>query len=168
MESSMSVDMNMELAALRHMTPAELRAKYLVVYGEPSRTGNKDFLRKRIACRIQALAEGSLSERARQRAMELAKDADIRTTMPRPRIAVGNGERHVMAAPQSRDPRLPMPGAVLTREYKGRAIQVTVLPSGFDYDGQVYRSLSAVAKAVTGSHWNGHLFFNLTTKANES
>jgi hypothetical protein len=61
-----------------------------------------------------------------------------------------------------------MPGAVLTREYKGRTIQVTVLPSGFDYDGQVYRSLSAVAKAVTGSHWNGHLFFNLTTKANES
>jgi hypothetical protein len=163
MESSM----NMELAALRHMTPAELRAKYLEVYGEPSRTGNKEFLRKRIAWRIQARAEGSLSERARQRAMELAKDADIRTTMPCPRKPVGDGERHVMAVPQSRDPRLPMPGAVLTREYKGRTIQVTVLSNGFDYDGQVYRSLSAVAKAVTGSHWNGHLFFNLTTKANE-
>jgi hypothetical protein len=77
--------------------------------------------------------------------MALARDADIRTTMPRPRKAAGDGERHVIAAPQSRDPRLPMPGAVLTREYKGRTIQVTVLPNDFDYDGQVYRSLSAVA-----------------------
>jgi hypothetical protein len=94
----MSVSMNMELAALRHMTPAELRAKYLEVYGEPSRTGNKEFLRKRIAWRIQARAKGSLSERARQRAMELAKDADIRTTMPQARKAAGDGERHVMAA----------------------------------------------------------------------
>ena len=39
-----------------------------------------------------------------------------------------------------------------------------MLPKGFEYDGEVYRSLSAVAKAVTGSHWNGHLFFGLTTQ----
>jgi hypothetical protein len=41
-------------------------------------------------------------------------------------------------------------------------VAVKVLPNGFDYEGQTYRSLSAVAKAVTGSHWNGHLFFGLT------
>jgi hypothetical protein len=55
-----------------------------------------------------------------------------------------------------------MPGAILTREYKGETVQVTVRDHGFEYLGEVYRSLSAVAKAVTGSHWNGHYFFGLT------
>jgi hypothetical protein len=57
--------------------------------------------------------------------------------------------------------RVPMPGAQISRPYKGRMIAVTVLPNGFDYEGEVYRSLSAVAKAVTGTHWNGYHFFNL-------
>lgn len=63
------------------------------------------------------------------------------------------------APPMNR--RLPMPGAVLTRRYQGLLIQVTVLPKGFEWDGPVYRSLSAVAKAVAGSQWNGYGFFNL-------
>ncbi len=61
------------------------------------------------------------------------------------------------------DGRLPPPGTVLTRPYKGGTIQVQVLAHGFEYDGKVYRSLSAVAKAVTGSHCNGFLFFRLNT-----
>src|SRR5918993_1499938 len=72
------------IAALRRMTPAQLRDHYLEVFGEPSRSGNKDFLFKRIAWRIQSLTEGGLSERARRRAEELARDADIRTTVRRP------------------------------------------------------------------------------------
>src|SRR5918993_6063869 len=71
------------LAALARMTPAQLRAKYLEVFGEPSRSGNKDFLAKRIAWRVQSLAEGGLSERAKRRAEELARDADIRLTIPK-------------------------------------------------------------------------------------
>ena len=63
--------------------------------------------------------------------------------------------------------RLPIAGTVLTRKYRGRQVETKVLPNGFECEGQVYRSLSAVAKAVTGSHWNGHLFFGLTT-ANRS
>jgi hypothetical protein len=58
------------------------------------------------------------------------------------------------------DTRVPMPGAQITRTYKGRAVDVTVLPNGFEYDGAVYRSLTAIAKAVTGTHWNGYHFFN--------
>jgi hypothetical protein len=50
---------------------------------------------------------------------------------------------------------------VLTREYRGMTVKVTVLDSGFEHEGRVYRSLTAVAKAVTGSHWNGHHFFGL-------
>ena len=67
----------------------------------------------------------------------------------------------------SHDRRLPMPGTVLTREYRGRTIAVTVLDSGFEYAGTVYRSLTAVAKAVTGQYWNGPLFFRLTSKGGE-
>src|SRR5690606_25544603 len=61
-----------------------------------------------------------------------------------------------------------MPGTVLTRPYKGRTIEVKVVdPNGrFECDGEVYRSLSAVAKAVTGSHWSGKLFFGLTAAKN--
>lgn len=150
-----------QVAALRGMSPAQLRAKYLEVFGEATRSGNREFLFKRLAWRIQSQAEGTLSERARQRAAELARDADIRMTMPRTPMASPGAATRVVAGAARRDGRLPMPGAVLTRHYRGRLIQVTVLPKGFDYEGQVYRSLSAVAKAVTGAHWNGHLFFGL-------
>ena len=65
------------------------------------------------------------------------------------------------AAPAPADERLPPPGTILTRQYKGRALQVKVLPGGFEYEGEVYASLSAVARAITGSHCNGFLFFRL-------
>ncbi len=57
-----------------------------------------------------------------------------------------------------------MPGTILSRKYKGKTIQVTVLPVGFDYEGAVYSSLSAAAKAITGSHTSGFLFFRLNGK----
>jgi hypothetical protein len=156
----MSDDLHIELARLRTMTPAALRDRYLEVFGEPSRSGNKDFLCKRIAWRMQANAEGSLSERAKRRAAEIACDADIRTTIPRPRAATPKAATATSPAPRP-GKRLPMPGSVLTREYRGRSVAVTVLRNGFDWEGRVYKSLSAVAKAITGSHWNGYLFFGL-------
>ena len=157
----MNQNVHAQVAALRGMSPAQLRDKYLEVFGEATRTGNREFLHKRLAWRIQSQAEGTLSERARQRAAELARDADIRMTMPRTPTTTPGATPRVLAAPVGGGNRLPMPGAILTRRYRGRVIEVTVLPKGFDYDGQVYRSLSAVAKVVTGSHWNGHLFFGL-------
>ena len=57
--------------------------------------------------------------------------------------------------------RLPLPGTIITRPYKGETLQVRVLPKGFEYQGDVYKSLSAVAKAITGTHCNGYLFFRL-------
>src|SRR5687768_12311828 len=75
------------ISALRNMTVGQLRDRYAEVFGEPTRSGNKDFLFKRVAWRIQSLADGGLSERARRRAEELARDADVRTTIPRPRKA---------------------------------------------------------------------------------
>src|SRR3954453_1385157 len=72
------------VAALGRLTLGQLREKYLELFGEPTRSGNRDFLFKRIAWRVQFLAGGALSERAQRRAEELARDADLRTTLPRP------------------------------------------------------------------------------------
>ena len=72
------------VAALRRMTVGQLRKKYLELFGEPTRSENRNFLFKRLAWRVQSMAEGTLSDRARRRADELARDADLRTTLPRP------------------------------------------------------------------------------------
>ncbi|MBN1548492.1 MAG: DUF2924 domain-containing protein, partial [Syntrophaceae bacterium] len=72
-----------QVQALSRMTVGELRERYIDVFGEETRSHHKDFLRKRIAWRLQALAEGSLSERARRRAEEIANDADLRIRMLR-------------------------------------------------------------------------------------
>ena len=67
--------------------------------------------------------------------------------------------------PRPRDPRLPKPGTILTREFQGKKVEVEVLDAGFRYDGDVWRSLSAIARKVSGTSWNGFLFFNLLTRA---
>ena len=112
---------------------------------------------------MQALAEGDLSERARQRAAELANNADLRLNPPRTAAtaepAPERTETHTL--PAKPDQRLPPPGTVLTRRYKGEMLQVLVLQQGFEYRSQVFKSLSAVAKAITGSHCNGFLFFRI-------
>src|SRR5262249_5689335 len=152
-----------EIASLRNCSVAELRLRYAEVFGEATRVGHKTWLVKRIAWRLQALAEGDLSERARQRAHELANDADLRLSPPKtPRRPTTHPA--AAAEPGGADERLPAPGAVLARTYKGQQLHVTVLGRGFEYEGVIYRSLSAVAKAVTGSHCNGFFFFGLAAK----
>jgi hypothetical protein len=159
----MEQPLNPDLAALQRMTASELRVRYAEVFGDQPPTWNRVWMLKRIAWRLQALAEGGLSERARRRAEELANDADLRMTMPKRKAPEAVAERTVVKPmPTQTDNRLPPPGTILTRPYKGEVVQVQVLTSGFAYQGQVYPSLSAVAKAVTGSHTNGFLFFRNT------
>ena len=81
----MALNVAKEIAALKSMTVGQLREKYQTVFGEPTQAGNKDWLFKRIAWRIQSLAEGDLSERALRRAEFLARDADLRRRSPNPR-----------------------------------------------------------------------------------
>ena len=114
----MATNVSTELSVLRHMTPAQLRDKYLEVFGEASRSVNKHFLFKRIAWRIQSLSEGTLSDRAKLRAAELARDADIRMTMPRQPQATPGAQTSVKPAPPPGRKRLPLPGTVLTRQYR--------------------------------------------------
>jgi hypothetical protein len=156
----MEQPLNPDLAALQQMTASELRVRYAEVFGDQPPTWNRVWMLKRLAWRLQALAEGGLSERARRRAEELANDADLRMTMPKAKAPEAAAERMVVKPmPTQTDNRLPPPGTILTRPYKGQTVQVQVLHSGFAYQGQVYVSLSAVAKAVTGSHCNGFHFF---------
>jgi hypothetical protein len=159
----MSTSIAKELAALECMTVGELHNRYAEVFGEQARSRHKQYLVRRIAWRIQANAEGGLSERALRRAEELADVADVRVTPPR----VASTPRQGRPATTGRTPldrRLPAVGAAITREYRGQTISVTVLADGFEYAGERYRSLTAVAKTITGSHINGFRFFGLEGK----
>jgi len=129
------------------------------VFGEETRVGNKAWLGKRIIWRLQALAEGDLSERARRRAAELAQDADLRLSPPRQKRTASASIQKNEKASAPTNGYLPLPGTILTRWYKGQTLKVQVQRHGFEYEGQVYKSLSAVAKAITGSHTSGFLFF---------
>ena len=148
-------------AALARMTTDQLRQKYGEVFGEETNGRNKAWLVKRIAWRLQVQAEGGLSERGRQRAEELADEADLRLNPP-PMKPQAENESAVRVLPFAADERLPPPGTVIARKYKGRTLQVKVRADGFEYEGELHASLSAVAKVITGSHCNGFHFFKLT------
>ena len=163
-----------QIDTLHRMTTSELAEQYAQLHGQPCRTRHKEYLIRKIAWRMQANAMGGLSERARKRAIELADDADIRVMAPRTMIIPpqhGQTATITHAAPATtptHDPRLPLPGAgaVIVRQYKGKTHRVMVLEDGrgFEHDGRRYGSLSAVAKAITGSHINGFRFFKLEAK----
>jgi hypothetical protein len=124
-----------------------------------SRSNNKKFLVRRVAWRMQANAEGGLSERALERAVAVAEEAELRIRAPQSfskELAQGN-----------RDPRLLAVGTCLTREFQGRTVSVEVLENGFRYQEQIYRSLSAVARQVSGVQWNGFAFFSLPVNAGQ-
>lgn len=161
-------NMKKQIAALERMTVGQLQKRYGDAFGEPARSGNRQWLMRRVAWRLQALAEGDLAtraiERSRERARELARDADLRLRPPHVPVTPATQNGHMVTGRLRirRDERIPPPGTVLPRKFKGHEYHVTVMPNGFEYDGEVYRSLSAVAHAISGSHWNGLLFFGLT------
>ncbi len=154
----MALNIARELGVLQRLTVAQLRVRYAEAFGEATRANNRDWLVKRIAWRLQAQAEGGLSERARRRAEELANDADLRVIAPKE----SNIAHHTPTLPlPMNDDRLPPAGSIISRDYKGSTFQVKVLKDGFEFEGEVYGTLSAVAKAITGTHTNGFLFFKL-------
>jgi hypothetical protein len=116
----MHLNVAKEVAALQRLTIGELRQRYAEAFSEQPSTNNRTWLVKRIVWRLQAVAEGDLSERARQRAAELANDADLRTSAPRVAVADPAPERTTVKAVRFQaDERLPPPGSVITRKYRG-------------------------------------------------
>jgi len=142
-----------EIEALRRLDVPALIERYGEVWGKEPRIRNREGLWKRIAWKIQEQRLGGLSAMASKRLEELI--ADIR-------LPLGEDRRTVRGALR-KAPRIGQPGvgAVLTRTWNGQTIEVKVIDGGFEYEGVVYRSLSAVAKAITGAHWNGKLFFGI-------
>jgi hypothetical protein len=158
----MDLNVGKEVAALERMSVDQLRARFSEVYGEQTNARHKAWLVRRIAWRIQAQAEGDLSQRARERAAELANDADLRVSAPKAVSPAAAPERtKTSTLVLASDQRLPLPGTVITRRYKGQTLQVHVLSDGFEFEGEVFKSLSAVAKRISGTHCNGYHFFRL-------
>ncbi len=165
----MAIDVEKSLKTLNSLTVTQLRQRYTEVFGEAARSFNKQHLVKRIAWRLQAMHEGDLSERARRRARELANDADLRIRPPAAPVEASDiGTTVISPFRVEADDRLPMAGTLLKRQYKGRTVQVRVLPQGFEFDGEVFRSLSAVARKITSAHWNGFHFFGLPKPGKET
>jgi hypothetical protein len=150
-----------ELASLSGMTGAQLAAKFEKLFGRPATTRNKQYLRKRLAWEIQARIEGGLSERALQRIDELAAHVPERWKRALdPKAPARPGPARLPeSSPGARDPRLPASGTVLSRTHGGVEHRVTVLADGFEYRDERHRSLSAIARKITGTAWNGFQFF---------
>ena len=163
----MHPELSARIDKLRQMTTAQLQLKYRELFGQASHSNHKDYLFRRVAWRTQALTEGGLSERALQHAREIATDADLRLCVPRKPVG-GQTAVGVATASRQLDPRVPAPGTQLIKRYKDETLTVMVLEDGYQYGERVYKSLSAIARQVTGTQWNGYLFFGLGLRREQS
>ena len=141
-----------DLSALETSTISELSAQYLRLFDEPTRSRNREYLIKRIGWRIQELAEGGLSPHALAQIDKLAPLAPVKWRQSLPTQAGGGPSA-------TRDARLPAPGELIRRVEGGVEHRVKVLERGFEYEGKVFRSLSGIAKQITGVQWNGYRYF---------
>ena len=160
-----------EVENLRRASVTSLQNRYRELFQQETRSRHREHLFRKIVWRLQALAEGQLSERARARAREIANDADLRIIAPRDFFSVSGQPVAIIPGNQSKkqhDPRLPMVGTILRRSWKGRTILVEVLAKGFRYENRQYPSLSNIAFEITGTRWNGFSFFGLMRKAGKA
>lgn len=133
------------LTALKSMSVNDLKAEWQALFNAPAPNNSRTFLESRLAYRIQELTYGG-PDRETRRMLDLLADEVDGTLTRKSQIA---------------DPRNPVVGTKLIREWDGVAHTVTVLKDGFEWDGRRYKSLSAVARAITGTRWNGYRFFGL-------
>ncbi len=145
-----------EIEKLRTMKVPDLVERYTDLFGKPPGVKNREHLWKRCAWKVQENQFGGLSGKAKERLEELITEIDL---------PLGEKTRTVSGVlKKNRRPDDPAPGTTLTRIWKGQKIQVLVRDDGYEWDGDLFRSLTAAARAVTGSKWNGRLFFGLTNR----
>ena len=133
-----------QVSALPGKSAAELKQMWRDLYDREPPAYNRQFLIKRLAYRLQELAYGGLSARAEAKLKALAEEEEKRLK--------GKAPRRIAR---------PIAGTRLVREWKGVEHHVTVLDDGFEYRGRRYTSLSAIARAITGTRWNGPMFFGM-------
>jgi DUF2924 family protein len=165
--------MTEEVAALERMSMTELADKYLELLGERPRSHNRQHLVQRVAHAVQERREGGLSRRAKAQIRALQSRAPRAWQERFDRAAanrVGKPDRPPPPTPpppapamtrRTRDPRLPPPGSAIARVHDGVEHTIVVGENTFEYQGRVYKSLSQVARAITGVQWNGYTFFQL-------
>lgn len=137
------------VAALERMREPELREQWRTMFGSEPPSCRPSVVVRRLSHRVQELAFGTPLEEVKRRIEEK------RTALGLDDMALrrGRGGR--------RQTGTPVVGTRLVREWNGSRCEVTVTADGFEFQGRTYRSLSAVAKAITGTHWNGRAFFGL-------
>lgn len=141
---------------LRAATISELVERYKQLFGQKPPVWTKVVLVRQLAHKLQEQALGGISPAAKTRIQEL-----IRIYDPIHKVVIKSSTGKTDAG---RDIRLPVPGSLIVKTYKGKRLEVKVLEQGFEYNGVVYNNLSSVARAVTGIHWNGYLFFGIKQK----
>jgi Protein of unknown function (DUF2924) len=143
---------------LRGLPVSELAARYEQLFGKPPRCRHRVWLWKRCAWKLQEQRSAGLSEVAKAKLEALIAEIDL-PLEDRARTVTG-----VLIRP--RRPGTPAPGTVLTRTWRGQQISVRVLEGGAcEWNGVRYRSLTAAARAISGAHWSGPLFFGLRKQA---
>ena len=151
-----------QIKILQGMTVCQLREKWLEIFSESTKQRHKMCIIKRLAWQIQADRFGGLSDEATTKIAELR--GEFEHTPPSEWLNGGQTSKEVKLTKTIRDPRLPKVGTAIARKYKGREVVVRVLENGFEFEGRIYRSLSAIAREITGSNWNGYVFWGLAKR----
>ncbi len=141
----MNLSVMAQVAALPDKPTGELKRMWQDLFETKAPPYNRSFLIKRLSYRLQELAFGGLSEKTEERLDAMANDPDCAD----PARMKRKSEFH------------PIAGTRLIREWKGVEHQVTVLDDGFEYQGCKYKSLSVIARTITGTRWSGPVFFGL-------
>ncbi len=146
-------DIDTKIERLKAAELTELVTLYQQLFGSKPTSGKREFLIRQLSYRVQEQAIGGLSPRTRERIQELIRLYD---PINKTAIRSDSGKTNT-----GRDIRLPMPGSIIIKNYKGKRLEVKVLEEGFQYEGQIYTNLSHIAKTITGAHWNGFTFFGV-------
>ena len=143
-----------KIAELRALNGPQLVERYIAMFGKAPRCRQPSWMFQRCAWRLQEIRLGGLSETAKARLEELMAEIDLDLGSVRARVKRG---------------REAVLGVTVKRVWNGRVVTATSIDGGrWEHDGVIYRSLTAVAKAVTGAHWNGRAFFGLTERERTS
>ncbi|MCP4603504.1 MAG: DUF2924 domain-containing protein [Proteobacteria bacterium] len=140
-------DIATQLEEIQGMTTKQLQMRYEEVFGRPTRSKDKKHLAKKISSIIEETAIPKRAEKKKK-----AKKKVSLTATAKEKAA-------------ERDPRIPMPGTVLTRKYKGTVYKAKVLKDAFEYKGKQFKSLSGIARKITGMWWSGFSFWNLNSES---
>jgi hypothetical protein len=156
----MKEDLITQIMALRDAPIEELNKKYHELFpGKRASTYNRKFIWRQVAYKLQEIAYGGLPDKVQDKLKGLVQKYDpINNKAYRRKEETGEPTQKKSSL---EDNRLPIPGSIITKTYKGNNIQVKVLGKGFEYKSKIYKSLSAIAKEITGNHWNGYIFFGL-------